>query len=100
MAKSKKSNARKIRSEKTASKIRRLAMDGRPQSKIAELLGSSVRVVTREYAKEIAEARLVRKAIVTRNLLNAAVTGSMPAAIFWLKARSQWRTGKRKWLRD
>lgn len=68
-----------------------LASFALPDDRIAAFLGCSERTLQKRCKSELSRGRLISNVRVMTKLYQLAVGGSVPACIFWLKARAGWR---------
>ncbi len=96
MAKPPKKHARPGRpqhvpTEKTRTEVSALASFGITQPDIADYIGINQETLRKHYPAEISASVTRANAAMARRLFKAGEEGSVPAMIFWLKARAGWR---------
>lgn len=73
--------------------VRALCLAGYTQKEVAAVLEISSTTLKKYYKRELKAARMMATARVAKSLLNSALSGSVPAQIFWMKTqgpRGEW----------
>lgn len=78
------------------SQIRTLVGFGTPHKAIAYMLGISTWLLENRCKEELAFGKDVAIAGITKGLYQQAISGSVPAAIFWLKCQAGWQETAQK----
>jgi hypothetical protein len=74
-------------------RVRYLAGVGVRQDDIAKIVGCAPKTLLKRFCDELDRGIAEANATVCGYLFAAAKAGSIPAIIFWLKTRAQWREG-------
>lgn len=78
--------------DKLKAEVGAYATVGVPHHDIAKLVGIDTKTLLKYYRGELESSKARANAQVGRALFKAATTGgSIPAAIFWMKAQAGWR---------
>lgn len=77
--------------DQTRSQVSALASFGVPQDDIAAYIDIDPKTLRKHYRRELDTAETRANAAVAKRLYEQATGDSVPAAIFWLKARAGWR---------
>lgn len=77
--------------EQTRGQVAALASFGVPQDDIAAYIDIDPKTLRKHYRRELDTAETRANAAVAKRLYEQATGDSVPAAIFWLKARAGWR---------
>lgn len=71
--------------------VKALASFGVTEDEIAKYVGVTGKTLRKHYRRELDTAHIAANAQVARRLFQHATGDSVPAAIFWMKARGGWR---------
>ena len=82
-----------IVNDATRERVRYLAGVGVRQDDIAKIIGCAPKTLRKRFRDELDRGVAEANATVCGYLFAAAKAGSIPAIIFWLKTRAQWREG-------
>jgi hypothetical protein len=74
-------------------RVRYLAGVGVRQDDIAKIIGCAAKTLRKRFRDELDRGVAEANATVCGYLFAAAKAGNIPAIIFWLKTRAQWREG-------
>ena len=74
-------------------RVRYLAGVGVRQDDIAKIIGCAAKTLRKRFRDELDRGIAEANATVCGYLFAAAKAGNIPAIIFWLKTRAQWREG-------
>jgi hypothetical protein len=74
-------------------RVRYLAGVGVRQDDIAKIIGCAPKTLRKRFRDELDRGVAEANATVCGYLFAAAKAGNIPAIIFWLKTRAQWREG-------
>jgi hypothetical protein len=74
-------------------RVRYLAGVGVRQDDIAKIIGCAPKTLRKRFRDELDRGVAEANATVCGYLFAAAKAGNIPAIIFWLKTRAQWRDG-------
>ena len=78
--------------DKTRTEVKALAGFGIREDEISLYIGIAPKTLRKYYREELDTGHINANAAVARSLYNQAVNGNnTAAAIFWLKARANWR---------
>ena len=77
--------------ETVREKVRHLAGAGVRQDDIARIIGCAAKTLRKRFRDELDRGVAEANATVCGYLFAAAKAGNIPAIIFWLKTRAQWR---------
>lgn len=77
--------------QKTRAEVSALASFGVPQEDIATYIEIDSKTLRKYYRRELDTAVTRANAAVAKRLYEQATGDSVPAAIFWMKARAGWR---------
>ena len=77
----------------TRERVRYLAGVGVRQDDIAKIIGCAAKTLRKRFRDELDRGVAEANATVCGYLFAAAKAGNIPAIIFWLKTRAQWREG-------
>ena len=77
-------------------KVRHLAGVGVRQDDIARIVGCAPKTLRKQCRDDLDRGVAEANAMVSGYLFAAAKAGNIPAIIFWLKTRAQWREDQRR----
>lgn len=77
--------------DQSRGQVSALASFGVPQNDIAAYIDVDPKTLRKHYRRELDTAETRANAAVAKRLYEQATGDSVPAAIFWLKARAGWR---------
>ena len=80
----------------TRERVRYLAGVGVRQDDIAKIIGCAPKTLRKRFRDELDRGVAEANATVCGYLFAAAKAGNIPAIIFWLKTRAQWREDQRR----
>jgi hypothetical protein len=78
-------------SEALREKVSQLAGLGVTQDDIAKIVGCAPKTLRKHFRAELDRAAAEANATIAGCLFAAAMAGSIPAMIFWMKCRGRWR---------